>query len=463
MEIFKEILDQIKPEPWNTGKYVTSNGTPRPPKFHECASHVETIRHIAERIGNPFRQCIGKLYIYNGNHWAELQENTTKLFFVECNKASGMRKEEATTAVILQMMWDNLTSVAPVLIPPKQEEITEVRINLKNTVVCIDKSTAAISTRPATMDDCFFYQMSYDYIPGANWDKWQTFLEEVLPEPESRMLLAEYLGQCFLVGTKSEKVLFLTGSGGNGKGVVFEIIQRLFAHNVTYYPIENLCNDMRTAAKIENKLLNICGDVTGNIKDHARFKTIASNEKLTVEEKYKDPRDITTYAKMIFSTNNTIITDNTEGAYRRIILMPFDAVQVTDSTKIINLHERFYDEMPGILNWIIRGLRQYVKHNKVYTRSPKCEAALNKFKIVSDSVGNWVDDYQLSPSETEYAPIKDAFKVYQRFCDETGLQPCGVNEFSRRLKNWKFNIKRIGKAKITSVNISKMKLLQPID
>ena len=67
--------------------------------------------------------------------------------------------------------------------------------------------------------DYFRYVLPYDYNKNANCPMFMKYLNEVMPEKEAQDVLSEYVGWLFIPGLKLEKVLFLYGSGCNGKSV----------------------------------------------------------------------------------------------------------------------------------------------------------------------------------------------------------------------------------------------------
>ena len=87
-------------------------------------------------------------------------------------------------------------------------------INLKNgTFVC---ENGSYEIRPFSPEDRLTYQLSFEYDPNAKVPKFLQFLDEVIPEKEARMVVAEYIGYIFAKHLRWEKCLVLLGSGANG-------------------------------------------------------------------------------------------------------------------------------------------------------------------------------------------------------------------------------------------------------
>ena len=112
----------------------------------------------------------------------------------------------------------------------------KVKINLQNGTFVISKEKKEL--RDFDKKDFFKYQLPFKYNPEAKCDEFKVFLNQVLPEKESQMIFAEYLGYIFINNLKLEKCLILKGEGSNGKSVIFEIVQALLGeHNTCSYTI----------------------------------------------------------------------------------------------------------------------------------------------------------------------------------------------------------------------------------
>ena len=117
------------------------------------------------------------------------------------------------------------------------------------------------------------------------------YLDEVMPEKKAQDVLAEYIGWLFIPELKLEKVLFLYGSGCNGKSVFVEIIEALVGKgNVSHESLSDLCGEYgaNSRANLSGKLLNTCSDVAPNAFAGDLFKRLASREPISMKTLYKD-------------------------------------------------------------------------------------------------------------------------------------------------------------------------------
>lgn len=125
------------------------------------------------------------------------------------------------------------------------------------------------------------------------------YLNEVLPDKNTQMLLTEYICWLFLPGLKQEKVLFLYDSGKNGKSVFMDIVEALLGkENVSHESMSDMCgeNGDRSRANLSGKLLNTCSDVAPNAFSEDIFKRIASGEPISMRQLYKEIETLTDYS-----------------------------------------------------------------------------------------------------------------------------------------------------------------------
>ncbi len=133
--------------------------------------------------------------------------------------------------------------------------------------------------------DFLRYVLPFEYDKQAQAPNFTKYLERVLPDESSRMVLAEYIGYIFTRNLKLEKMLLLYGSGANGKSVFFEVINALLGkENISNYSLASL-NEEHNRAQIANKLLNYGSEIKSGIEiDH--FKALASGEPIQASLKY---------------------------------------------------------------------------------------------------------------------------------------------------------------------------------
>ena len=117
--------------------------------------------------------------------------------------------------------------------------------------------------RPFDRSDFITYQLPFEYDPTAKAPLFDNYINRVLPDETSRLVLAEYLGYVFVKhgsrSLKEEKALILYGTGANGKSVFFEIVSALLGdQNTSNYSLQALRTVLVITVRNWLKLVN-CG------------------------------------------------------------------------------------------------------------------------------------------------------------------------------------------------------------
>lgn len=165
--------------------------------------------------------------------------------------------------------------------------------------------------------------------------------------------------------------------------------------NCSALDLSNIGDHFKTA-KIAGKLANIGDDIADDFIDAEKtsmIKKITTGERITAENKGKDPFEFVPYAKMIYSANDIPRMKDRSGALiRRMVIIPFNAT-FTDETKDPFLREKLATleacEYMALL--AVRGLRR-VLDQKGFSFSSKAQQELESFEMVNDSIKSFLID-----------------------------------------------------------------------
>jgi putative DNA primase/helicase len=118
--------------------------------------------------------------------------------------------------------------------------------------------------------------------------------------------------------------------------------------------------------------------------------------------------------------------------FRRFLILFFNVI-IPENERNPNLaKEIIAEELSGIFNWVVDGLRRLLEQNGF----SKCEAAeemLATFRRESDTVAMFLSDESYFPSEI---PVngKYLFQKYRSYCLQNGYKFLGRNKFNKRLE-----------------------------
>lgn len=275
------------------------------------------------------------------------------------------------------------------------------------------------------------------YDPLAETKRFKLFVNEVLEDNlEIIKFIQIILGYSLTAETSLEACfIFFGNSTRNGKTTFIETISYMlgndkgYAMNSTPETIAlKLNKDSRSAsgdiARLNNcRFLSISELPKNLLLDNALLKSITGRDKLTARHLLQKEFEFYPKFKLFINCNHLpLITDDTLFNSNRINIIPFNR-HFTPQEQDIYLKEKLKstDEISGIFNWCIEGLKEYYKNGINISKPKAITEAIEKYKQVSDKIGLFIID-ELEPAENENIKIKDAYEVYQKWCLNNGYR-----------------------------------------
>lgn len=150
-----------------------------------------------------------------------------------------------------------------------------------------------------------------------------------------------------------------------------------------------------------------------------------------------EPIEFTPIAKLIFSVNELPkINDTTPGLYRRFIIVPFDRTFIANPD--LDLEAKLTNEIDGILNWAIEGLKSLREMGR-FTETDKNTVAMNSFKLENSPLLEFLtNEYEPVPNEDRIKNAVSASVLYSEYrdhCISSGYKPKATATFYRELSH----------------------------
>lgn len=390
--------------------------------------------------------------IYNGEYWAEVPYEELKKFLGTAALNMGVEPFLARHYSFMDALGKQFSSSSYLGKPEKKKD--EITINLGNGTFVISPIERRL--REYRAEDFMTYKLPFNYVADVDAHHFKKYLNEVLPEVEAQMVLAEFIAYVLVPNQvlALEKALVLYGDGANGKSVFFSIICALLGNeNVSNYGLESLTNSSGYhRAKLGSYLLNYASEISPSMNSTI-FKQLVSGEPVEARLPYKDPFVLRDYARFIFNTNHLPKdVEQNEAFFRRFLLVHF-GITIPEDRRDPNLAKKIIsNELPGIFNWVLEGLDRLLE-NKNFTKSVSIDNALADYKRKSDSVHLFLDDVGYVKSVEKEIFVQSIYLEYKDYCSEFGYRSCSLKVFTERLRTIGFTIRRITKGNV--VNISK--------
>lgn len=229
-------------------------------------------------------------------------------------------------------------------------------------------------------------QVQYD--ADATAPEFMSFLNAVFESDEDTIkFVQKFSGYLLTASQRANAFLVIVGEGANGKSCLTSIWSKLVGiTNVSAVPFEGL-NAPFALEPMLNKKLNLSTENSAEIHNLSRLKGITSGDRLSINRKNEKEIGAKLRAKMVFVLNDLPLFDeHSFGLARRLLVLPMKR-RFEKNEQDPFLTEKLTAELPGILNWALKGLADLIQADYKFTESgAMCEAkdqVLNRTSPVS--------------------------------------------------------------------------------
>ncbi|MBC7219060.1 MAG: hypothetical protein H5T49_02855, partial [Hadesarchaea archaeon] len=297
----------------------------------------------------------GEIYYYTDGYYRPKGET---LIEEECRKRLADLATEHRVKEVVYHIRETTYRNSKDFNPPKN------LICLRNGV--LDLTSGQL--HPHGPNPIFLSRIPVDYDPAAVCPNFRKFLGEILEE-DIHPLVQEMFGYCLLRDYPLARAFMLLGGGNNGKSTLLRILRALLGdENVSAKSLQDIVGDRFAAAELFGRLANVFADLPSRRlgSDTGRFKMLTGEDLMDAQRKHRDPFKFQNYAKLVFSANELPATaDLSEAFWRRWILIKFNRVFPEGDPKtdpyIADKITGDPQEMSGILNWALEGLKRVLE------------------------------------------------------------------------------------------------------
>lgn len=283
----------------------------------------------------------------------------------------------------------------------------------------------------------FQNMIPFNYNPAAKSESVDKLLDKVsCNDPNIRALIEEMFGFCLCRRSERGKFFILTGEGSNGKSTTLEmLINMLGENNISSISMKNLTKRFN-AYMLHGKLANVGDDISGAfIEESEDLKKMTTGERMTVEEKGKNPYIIKPYAKLIFSANDIPkVKDSSFGFKRRMMIIPFNAkIRHTDADFDPYIKDKVLttESMEYMLLLALEGLKRITMTNG-FTKSDKVEQELEEYHKANNPI---IDFAYENEERINNNTTKLVYRLYTNWCYENGYSPVTSRRFTLQLNS----------------------------
>lgn len=286
------------------------------------------------------------------------------------------------------------------------------------------------------------------YVPRAVPEESLTrqFLENSVPKAEDQRLLAQYTGSTLIPDTRYQTALVVEGPALNGKSAFADTVAGMH-EKVATVDLE----DLRGFGKAElvDASLVVVPETPKRSINEQELKKLITGDKVQINIKNKDMFTYEPIAKWIICCNSfPTITDESNGVWRRLIMMKFEHVISAD--KIIkNIAKRIIaEEMNVFVDWALTGLADLLKTGD-FSIPDSVKANKEAEKKNSKNPLVFIDDLYVEISEECKMKKDEFYNKYKIHCDEKSWNAFGEVQFWKIVKQKFPNLETIQKREIS--------------
>ena len=267
------------------------------------------------------------------------------------------------------------------------------------------------------------------------------FLDEIFTGNVSMInYIQRVLGYCLTGETREHQFYILYGNGGNGKGVLINLIRDIMGEY--YAEVSDGALARRadgdkpnsTLVQAKNCRILVNNESAKNAKlNDSLIKQISAGDEICPRALRKDNKHFIPHMKILWVTNHIPKLDWSDGGMeRRIRLIPF-TVHIPEEDKEVDLSKILWEEREGVLKWLVDGAVSYYKEGMADIPEVMQEA-MDRERFGADSILRFHKKEVISTGDNANQYKSHAiYTTYSKICIEKwNVLPKSETMFGRR-------------------------------
>ncbi|MDO4574443.1 MAG: primase-like DNA-binding domain-containing protein [Planctomycetia bacterium] len=271
-----------------------------------------------------------------------------------------------------------------------------------------------------------------DYDPAATCPRWEQYVAEACPDD------AEAIQTMFGLSLTPKKYgvfYILYGDGGSGKSTAMETLEALntgatcsvslgdFGERFQTYPLSvcrvNLVSDMESIFEGDGRVSRREGVI----------KRVTMGESDQFERKHQRPEHRRYTALCVFASNSfPTFSDRSKAIPDRLRTIYFPNNFRDSGREVANLSGWLIEnELPGILNWSIAGLRAFVCSGLARPAESETAKAMKAEQIKNSRPEELFCDDCIVEDPGNRVDTVNLYEAYRKYCYARGRSPMGSN------------------------------------
>ncbi len=437
----------------------------------ELPAHVTdsgNAKRLAKRYGGVFRYCysFGKFLTWTGVRWAndeggQLQawaKETAISIYQESadlsqqaaelaqggDKDGADKTEEAATAM---WKWAKQSEAAPRI--AAMLDLVRSEPGIAVLAPMLDRNPWLLNTLAGTADlktgktkphdpgDLITMLAPVAYDPKAAFQPWDKFIEEAIPDEETRAYVQRCVGAT-LTGKADEDVLLIChGPGGAGKGTFLNAIRHTLGDYAAVADLETFTtkrdagSPQPDVARLRGRRMVAISEVdTGGAV--SLLKKATGGDPIVTRSHHQESFEfVPQFTMWIICNDRPRVPDNDTGMWRRIREIPFNTIFTNPDVNLRPMLSNPKVAGPAILAWAVAGCLKWQTNGTGHLPAAVL-AATAEYRLDMDPLADWRED-NTGLQEQGWTAVKVLYQDYADWCKDNHRRPIGSKTFSQRL------------------------------
>jgi P4 family phage/plasmid primase-like protien len=303
--------------------------------------------------------------------------------------------------------------------------------------------------RPGRPDDCISFQMgrgivSMDAIPYIPYDpnapapehlELQDFFSKIYPDPVLKEYAMTLYAACLEGANHEQKFYIMSGSGGNGKSKIIDLMSKTFGEYQESLPVTALTRKRADAGSANpemivlkcRRFISMVEPEEGERINTSLMKQLSGQDTLKARGLFQDQDQFIVTARIFMSCNELpAVSSMDQGTWRRLRVIPHVSTFVeegrpTDPSRNVYPRDPLLDSKIGRWRPYFAGMMAWYYENK-YLRGGLKEpaqvtAASDRYKEENDSFVSFAQECLVREigAETKIADVLARYKDWHRF------------------------------------------------
>lgn len=359
----------------------------------------------------------GLIRAYKDGYWPVVDAQMLKREMYKVEPALRVHDASNALSIIMTITDDPMFGTTPG-VPPKLDPRRQ-KLALQNGTLDLRSG----ELHPHNPDDQCIHKLDFSWVPGAQCPTYEKVVNQTFAGCKTSIQLwNEFCGLTLVDDMSFQKLLFLKGPGGNGKGTLARILKSVHDPNVIgSVAITDLENE-RKRTSLVGKLVNISGEQSRlNLISDAYLKKITGEDPIDVRRLYAETENnVFLSVRFLELVNEMPMTSDTGPALQRRMMILNCPNKVTNPDSFMD--QKLHAERPGILLVWAEALR------RLYERGRFEEPESSKLEVIqylteNDPVRYWLET-QTRPLEEKDRPMPtvELYAEYREWCDRMGYR-----------------------------------------